>query len=60
MSFFLLLWSPIYALLSPMAEVKFYLALCYIFFLSFLALLKSSGFWMEVGTEALALDLFPW
>ena len=55
--FFFVLWLPTSALLTPVAGVESRLALCYFFFLSFLALLEGSEFWVEVGIEALALDL---
>ena len=57
MSFFFVLWSPTSALLTLVAKVESRLALCYFFFLSFLALLEGSKSWVEVGMEALALDL---
>ena len=57
MSFFVL-WSPTAALLTPMAGIESRLALFCFFFLSFLALSEGSEFWVEVSTEALALDLF--
>ena len=56
MSFFAL-WSPTSALLTPVAGMESRLALCCFFFLSFLTLLEGSEFWVEVGMEALALDL---
>ena len=59
MSFFFVLWSLTSALLTPVSGVESRLALCYFFILFFLALLEGLEFWIEVGTEALALDWSP-
>ena len=59
MSFFFLLWSLTSSLLTLVAELESRLALCYFFFLSFLALLEDLESWVKVSTEALALDLSP-
>ena len=58
MYFFFFLWLSTSALLTLVAGLmKFYLALYCFFFLSFLALSEGLESWLEVGTEALALDL---
>ena len=56
--FFFLLLSLTFAMLTLVAElVESHLSSCYLFFLSSLALSKGLEFWVEAGTEALALNL---